>query len=187
MGGGTRYPPERCPRSYTLGAREEEFASGVRVGSWEDLVGSSEEALISWCVQHGRYLPRCYTRGSHHVLVAEVMLQQIQVERGPLLPCVSGALLAGASLAEAVRVWGDPGRYERAANLRRTVCLATEEYGGKLLSDPGVLMTLPGVGPYTAGACFGFEMDAPLWTRPCGACCAVSFRTGGTCARGGGA
>ena len=46
-------------------------------------------------------------------------------------------------------------------NLHRTARTLVEEFGGEVPSDPEVLVKLPGIGPYTAGAvaCFAFEMD----------------------------
>jgi A/G-specific adenine glycosylase len=96
------------------------------------------------------------------------MLQQIQVVRAipfyhaflARFPTV--AALADAPLAEAIRVWGDLGRYKRVVNLHRTARLIVDEHGGQIPSEPEVLRTLPGIGPYTAGAvaCFAFERDA---------------------------
>ncbi|QIN79234.1 A/G-specific adenine glycosylase [Rubrobacter marinus] len=127
-------------------------------------------ALISWFVEHGRDLPWRYTRDPYHVLVSEVMLQQIQVTRAvpfylaflERFPTVEA--LAGAPIAEAIRVWGDLGRYRRVVNLHRTARLVVEEHGGEIPPDPEVLATFPGIGPYTAGAvaCFAFERDVPF-------------------------
>jgi hypothetical protein len=49
-------------------------------------------------------------------------------------------------------------------NLHRTARILVEEFGGEVPSDPKVLVKLPGVGPYTAGAvaCFAFEKDTAL-------------------------
>jgi A/G-specific adenine glycosylase len=70
--------------------------------------------------------------------------------------------LSEAPLSEAIKAWGDLGRYRRVVSLHRTACLIVEEHGGEVPSDPKALVKLPGVGPYTAGAvaCFAFERDA---------------------------
>jgi A/G-specific adenine glycosylase len=69
--------------------------------------------------------------------------------------------LSAAPLAEAIRAWGDLGRYRRVANLHRTARIVVEEHDGRIPADPDVLVKLPGIGPYTAGAvaCFAFEGD----------------------------
>jgi A/G-specific adenine glycosylase len=96
------------------------------------------------------------------------MLQQIQVKRAiPFYEAFverfpTPASLAEAPVAEAIRVWGDLGRYRRVANLHRTARILVEEHGGEVPADPEVLVGLPGIGPYTAGAvaCFAFERPA---------------------------
>ncbi len=72
--------------------------------------------------------------------------------------------LAEAPIAEAIRVWGDLGRYKRVVNLHRTARIIVEKHGAEVPPDPEVLATFPGIGPYTAGAvaCFAFERDVPF-------------------------
>jgi A/G-specific adenine glycosylase len=123
--------------------------------------------LISWFEKNGRELPWRRTRDPWRILVSEVMLQQIQVKRAvPFYEAFVGRFatpraLAEAPLAEAIRVWGSLGRYRRVVSLHRTARILIEEFGGEVPSDPVVLVTLPGIGPYTAGAvaCFAFEQD----------------------------
>lgn len=132
-----------------------------------DRLRAVREPLISWFVEHGRDLPWRYTRDPYHVLVSEVMLQQIQVSRAvpfylAFLECFPTVeALAAAPIAQAIRVWGDLGRYKRVVNLHRTARIIVEEHGGEVPSDPEVLATFPGIGPYTAGAvaCFAFGRD----------------------------
>ena len=124
-------------------------------------------ALLAWFAANGRDLPWRRTRDPYSVLVSEVMLQQIQVPRA--IPFYQTFLerfptihaLAEAPLAEAIRVWGDLGRYRRVVNLHRTARIVVEKHGGELPRDVETLRQLPGVGPYTAGAvaCFAFEQD----------------------------
>jgi A/G-specific adenine glycosylase len=130
--------------------------------------------LISWFRENGRDLPWRRTRDPWRILVSEAMLQQIQVVRA--IPFYERFLkrfptlesLAEAPVADAIRTWGDLGRYRRIVNLHRTARIVVAEHGGELPSDPDVLLTLPGIGPYTAGAvaCFAFEKDVPFGTVP---------------------
>ncbi|MDP8974283.1 MAG: hypothetical protein M3N45_14225, partial [Actinomycetota bacterium] len=125
------------------------------------------EALISWYEENARDLPWRRTRDPWRVLLSEVMLQQIQVKRA--IPFYESFLarfptpraLADAPLAEAIRVWGDLGRYKRVVNLHRTARILVEEFSAEVPSNPGELVKLPGIGPYTAGAvaCFAFDKD----------------------------
>ena len=129
------------------------------------------EALLSWFDENGRDLPWRRTRDPWPILVSEVMLQQIQVKRA--IPFYERFLarfptvrtLAEAPLSDAIRVWGDLGRYRRVVNLHRTARIIVEEHGGRIPPDPEVLVKLPGIGPYTAGAvaCFAYERDVPFF------------------------
>jgi A/G-specific adenine glycosylase len=123
--------------------------------------------LLDWFGREGRVLPWRRTRDPYRILVSEIMLQQIQVvraipfyeafvERFPNVPS-----LANAALAEVIRVWGDLGRYRRIVYLHRTARIVVEKYGGLVPQEVETLKTLPGVGPYTAGAvaCFAYEID----------------------------
>lgn len=130
-------------------------------------LGAVQETLATWFTRSGRDLPWRRTRDPWAVLVAEVMLQQVQVVRAiPFWVAFLGrfptpSTLAEAPLSDAIRVWGDLGRYRRIVNLHRTARLLVEQHGGQVPADPAVLVTLPGIGVYTAGAvaCFAFERD----------------------------
>jgi len=125
------------------------------------------EAVIAWYGANARDLPWRRTRDPYAILVSEVMLQQIQVARA--IPFYLAFLerfptvqeLAAAPLAEVIRVWGDLGRYRRLVNLHRAAQRIVAEFGGEVPRDVATLRSLPGVGPYTAGAvaCFAFEQD----------------------------
>jgi A/G-specific adenine glycosylase len=125
-------------------------------------------ALITWFEENGRDLPWRRTRDPWRVLVSEVMLQQIQVARA--VPFYESFLsrfptprsLSEAPLSKAIKAWGELGRYRRVVSLHKTARILVEEHGGRVPPDPEVLVELPGIGPYTAGAvaCFAFERDA---------------------------
>ena len=126
-----------------------------------------QEALLGWYRTNARDLPWRRTRDPYAVLVSEVMLQQIQVVRAipfylaflDRFPTVQS--LAEASVADVIRVWGDLGRYRRITNLHATAKRIVAEFDGRVPPEVSVLRTLPGIGPYTAGAiaCFAFGQD----------------------------
>ncbi len=131
---------------------------------------SLRAALAQWFTAHGRVLPWRTDPAPYAVLVSEFMLQQTQVvtvipyfvrwmERFPTLP-----RLAEASEDDVLRLWQGLGYYSRARNLHRTARLVMEWFGGELPSDPALLSTLPGVGPYAAGAIAAFAFDRPVPT-----------------------
>jgi len=99
----------------------------------------------------GRYTP-------YRVLVAEIMLQQTQVERVTdyfrrwmrRFPSIKA--LAAAPLDDVLKQWEGLGYYTRARNLHRTARMIIEQHGGRVPRDLDALQQLPGVGRYTAGA-----------------------------------
>jgi A/G-specific adenine glycosylase len=115
-----------------------------------------EELLIGWFREHGRDLPWRRTSDPYSILVAEVMLQQTQVER--VIPRYDAWLerwptvtaLAGASVAEVIREWQGLGYNRRGLSLHRAAQLVAEH------GWPEDLTVLPGVGPYTAAAIANF-------------------------------
>ena len=57
--------------------------------------------------------------------------------------------------------WDGLGYYRRAANLHRLAQAVIKDHGGQVPKDPSVLITLPGVGRYTAGAVATFAYERP--------------------------
>jgi A/G-specific adenine glycosylase len=109
-------------------------------------------ALLAWFAGNGRDLPWRRTRDPYAILVAEVMLQQTQVER--VVPRYvrwlglwpTAATLAEATPAAVIREWQGLGYNRRAVSLHRAAqAIAAEGW-------PADLTELPGVGAYTAAA-----------------------------------
>jgi A/G-specific adenine glycosylase len=130
-------------------------------------VRTLQDRLLAWFTEGGRDLPWRRTRDPYRVLVAEIMLQQTQVER--VIPKYLAFLeafptledLAVAPTAEVIRLWAGLGYNRRAVNLQRAARAVRDEHGGVFPREVEALRRLPGVGPYTAGAvaCFAFEQD----------------------------
>ena len=125
--------------------------------------------LMAWYRTSGRHhLPWRLTRDPYAVLVAEVMLQQTQVER--VLPYYTVwlerwptfAALAAASPAEVIREWRGLGYNRRALNLHRVAATVTQDHGGTLPSSAATLRGLPGIGPYTAAAIGSFAREESI-------------------------
>lgn len=126
-----------------------------------------QAALLQWFGVYGRTLPWRETRDPWAILVAEVMLQQTQVDR--VLPYYlaflerfpSVEVLAMAPTADVIRAWAGLGYNRRAVNLQRTARTIVNDYEGVFPRSVEELAKLPGIGPYTAGAicCFAFEQD----------------------------
>jgi A/G-specific adenine glycosylase len=124
-------------------------------------VRAVEAALLGWFAANRRDLPWRRTRDPYAILVAEVMLQQTQVER--VVPRYLAWLeswptadeLARSSRAEVIRAWQGLGYNRRAVNLHRAAQHVADH------GWPPDLTDLPGVGRYTsdAVACFAFGVD----------------------------
>jgi len=126
--------------------------------------------LMRWYRDKRRSLPWRQRGDPYHILVSEMMLQQTQVSRVrkkyPLFlkrfPTIRK--LAASSPAEVIRAWQGMGYNMRALRLRECARAVVQRYGGKIPTDPDALLTLPGVGRYTAHAiaCFAFNQRVPV-------------------------
>lgn len=126
--------------------------------------------LIEWWTASGRDLPWRRSRDPWAVLVSELMLQQTQVARVTdryvrflhRFPTV--AACASAPLGDVIDEWAGLGYNRRAVHLHRAANACVEHHGGELPEALEELLTLPGVGPYTARAVlvFAHERDIGL-------------------------
>ncbi len=126
--------------------------------------------LLAWSRHSERPFPWRRQRDPYIVWVSETMLQQTQV--ATVIPYLERWLerfpdvyaLASASLEEVLKMWEGLGYYARARNLHRAAQVIVQEYGGQLPADRSALLSLPGIGPYTAGAILSlaFNQDEPI-------------------------
>jgi A/G-specific adenine glycosylase len=72
------------------------------------------------------------------------------------------ASLAAASRADVVRAWNGLGYNRRAVALSDAARVIEREHAGRIPSDPDVLRSLPGVGPYTAAAVASLAFGVPV-------------------------
>lgn len=123
------------------------------------------DALTDWYAVVARDLPwRRPGTSAYAVLVSEVMLQQTPVSR--VVPAYeawlerwpTAAALAGDSPGEAVRMWGRLGYPRRALRLHASCVAVAQRYDGELPTTVAELLTLPGVGDYTARAVAAFAL-----------------------------
>jgi len=129
-------------------------------------------ALERWFGEHGRMYPWRQTRDPYAILVSEVMLQQTQIatvlDRGFYVRWMSRfpnlRALAEATEEDVLSAWQGLGYYRRARNLHRLAQLIMHEHGGRFPDTPPAIRSLPGIGPYTAGAVasFAFGLAEPI-------------------------
>lgn len=127
---------------------------------WRALVekkAALRQNLRRWFRKNARDLPWRHQRTPYRVWVSELMLQQTQVatvipyylrwmERFPNVE-----RLASAPIAAVLKHWEGLGYYRRARYLHEGAKRIVAS-GGRFPDTHEALLTLPGVGPYTAGA-----------------------------------
>ncbi|HKR51463.1 MAG TPA: A/G-specific adenine glycosylase [Pseudonocardiaceae bacterium] len=127
--------------------------------------------LIAWFDTHARDLPwRAPETTPWGVLVSEVMLQQTPVHRvaGVWIDWMARwptpSSLAAETPGTAVRAWGKLGYPRRALRLHATAVSIASEHDDVVPADVDVLLTLPGIGAYTARAvaAFGYGHRVPV-------------------------
>jgi A/G-specific adenine glycosylase len=104
------------------------------------------------------------------ILVSEFMLQQTPVSR--VLPIwtewvrrwPTPSATAAAGAADVLRAWGKLGYPRRAKRLHECAVVIARDHGDVVPDDVEVLLTLPGVGSYTARAiaCFAYRRPVPV-------------------------
>ncbi len=137
----------------------------MRAGSvhnWR--VAVVDRVVTRWFAQNRRDLP--WRRSDPWgVYVSEIMLQQTPVSR--VLPAWVAWLerwptptdLADDSVGEAIRMWGRLGYPRRAKRMHEAAVVMRDEFGGRVPDTEAALLTLPGVGEYTAAAVAAFAYD----------------------------
>ncbi|MET0992618.1 MAG: A/G-specific adenine glycosylase [Mycobacterium sp.] len=137
----------------------------------EVLIGVDSEELLRWYEHAQRDLPwRQPGVTPWQILVSEFMLQQTPVARVEPIwldwvarwPTPSST--AAASAADVLRAWGKLGYPRRAKRLHECATVITAEHGDVVPADIETLLTLPGVGAYTARAvaCFAYRQPVPV-------------------------
>ncbi len=113
-------------------------------------------------------MPWRSTRDPWAVLVSEVMAQQTQLAR--VVPAYLRFMdrfptpqsCASASTGDMLRAWQGMGYNRRARNLHRAAQRVVADHGGRLPSDLAGLLSLPGVGAYTARAVLAFAFGVDI-------------------------
>ncbi len=114
--------------------------------------------LLDWFARHRLDLPWRREPDAYHVWLAEIMLQQTQIDT--VIPYYLRFVqhyptidaLAAASLEDVLKLWEGLGYYRRARSLHQTARRILEEHDGAFPDTVEALLKLPGIGPYTAGA-----------------------------------
>lgn len=142
----------------------------------EENVSGFVAAIWEWYGSHKRTLPwrdmdiKNDTERAYRVMVSEVMLQQTQVSRVIIVfrnfleRFGSIKDLASASNADVIMAWRGMGYNSRALRLRDAAQTVMTDHGGIFPSDYDQLLSINGLGPYTAAAIRNFAFNIPT---PC--------------------
>lgn len=125
------------------------------------------EILLDWFDRNRRVLPWRENRTAYGTWVSETMLQQTRVtavipyfrrflERFPDI-----AKLSEAPLEDVYKAWEGLGYYSRARNLQKGAQYCVRHHRGAVPADYGLLLEVPGIGPYTAGAIASLAFGLP--------------------------
>jgi A/G-specific adenine glycosylase len=117
--------------------------------------------------RYGRSFPWRETRDPYAITVSEIMLQQTGTERvlkkyEPFITAFpSFESLAAADMKDVLALWQGLGYNRRAKALRDIAVKVCGDLGGVLPSEAAELLTLPGIGPGTAGSLAAFVYNKP--------------------------
>ena len=117
------------------------------------------EPLLKWWQIHGRKtLPWQKNSSIYKTWISEIMLQQTQVItvidyfKRFIIRFPNLKTLAEANIDDVLSLWSGLGYYSRARNLHATANIIKDDFKGRFPRNLEVLISLPGIGPSTAGA-----------------------------------
>ncbi len=122
---------------------------------------------MEWYKREGRDLPWRKNATPYKVWISEIMLQQTRVDTGvpyflrfiDQVPTIRD--LAKIDEDNLLKLWQGLGYYSRALNLKKAAQMILERYDGEIPQDIKELRSLPGIGPYTAGAIASIAFGQP--------------------------
>ncbi len=126
------------------------------------------EKLIGWFEKNKRDLPWRKTKNPYFIWVSEIILQQTRVEQG--LPYYKRFIkkfptikdLATAREDDVMKQWQGLGYYSRARNMHCTAKEICKSYKGKFPEKFEEILSLKGIGKYTASAISSFAFNLPF-------------------------
>ena len=127
--------------------------------------------ILKWYDLNKRSLPWrkkvSSQKRQYYTLVSEFMLQQTQV--ATVIPYFNQFIdyvpnlqsLAKVQNKKLIKLWEGLGYYSRAKNLKKTARVIIKNYKGKLPDNFEELISLPGIGNYTASAILSIAFNKP--------------------------
>ncbi len=125
------------------------------------------EPLLDWYDANKREMAWRDQKNPYYTWISEIMLQQTRIEAAKeyfnrfILELPDIRSLAEVSEERLMKLWEGLGYYSRARNLKKAAEILVVQYEGELPKNYEELITLPGVGPYTAGAIASIAYNQP--------------------------
>lgn len=124
--------------------------------------------LLDWYKNNKRALPWRDKNNAYYTWVSEIMLQQTRVEAvKPYfkrfienLPDIPS--LARCPEEKLLKLWEGLGYYNRVRNMQEAAKTVTQTYNGKIPEDFQAILSLKGIGSYTAGAIASIAYGIPV-------------------------
>lgn len=123
--------------------------------------------LLAWYYDNKREMPWRNTKDPYIIWVSEIMLQQTRVDQAR--PYFDNFLeqfptvfeLANAPRQQVLKAWEGLGYYSRARNLHDAAKTVVAKYNGIFPSNYDDVISLKGIGPYTAAAITSIAFNQP--------------------------
>lgn len=143
------------------------LADEVKVVLEEPELYEIAEPVVGWFRQNKRDLPWRKDQDPYHVWVSEIMLQQTRVEAvKPYYERFLKELPRVKDLAEAkedtlLKLWEGLGYYNRVRNMQKAAHQIMVDFYGEFPNTYEGILSLKGIGNYTAGAISAFAFGLP--------------------------
>lgn len=126
------------------------------------------QPLLVWYDACHRTLPWREKKDPYHIWISEIMLQQTRV--GAVRPYFTRFIealptvhdLAVCPEDRLLKLWEGLGYYNRVRNMQKAAIQIEEQFAGELPRSYEKLLSLTGIGAYTAGAVASIAYDLPV-------------------------
>lgn len=126
-----------------------------------------QKGIYDWVKKNPRPMPWKGEKDPYKIWISEIILQQTRVQQGWLyyqrfiqtFPNIQS--LANASLDQVLKLWEGLGYYSRARNLHQAAKEISSRYDGIFPSSYQDILSLKGIGEYTASAIASFAYNHP--------------------------
>ncbi|WP_274642033.1 A/G-specific adenine glycosylase [Streptococcus equinus] len=138
------------------------------IDMWDaEKIASFRRTLLNWYDNEKRDLPWRRTKNPYHIWISEIMLQQTQVVT--VIPYYERFLdwfptiesLANAPEEKILKAWEGLGYYSRVRNMQKAAQEIMKNFGGVFPDNHKDILSLKGIGPYTAGAIASIAFGLP--------------------------